>query len=605
MLRLHDQRFPEAGGIDAQSVTNFLGKHSLTQTEVLVREAVQNSWDARTGNQIAFKVEERDLSPEQTRYVLSVLLGERPRRGRVVELEKEAPNGRLRVLVVADEGTRGLGGPIRADVALDGERGDFVDFVRNIGRSETKGLDGGTYGLGKGVFFQASKVGVCLIYTQTRYQGSVQSRFIAMSMGDRDYSVAGKRFTGRNWWGFPTESGDLVDPVTGQQAWEIANTLGMPILGWEQTGTTIMILAPQLSAETRAADLRGALRDAFLKWTWPRLQPDHNPPIKVTIRGLDGQEESVLASHDEDLNAFRAAYRLADDPNAREHAMDRRRTIESGKHRLGTLAVRIVPAAEEEAADDDMANHIALLRDPRQVVKYLSVPRLPDGSRVQGVFIADPEQDKLFAMSEPATHDDWVPSKTQGAKGSRNYVRITLTKIVQRIKDLGFELRPPEAAAPSTPGATRLSGMLGDFVTGFSGSGAEKQRPKASKSSKGGTPAKRLRVAYPADPELALDDGRLVTRVPFEIAAAPSTTGDAVVEVTATVVTDGGGAEGEPPTGAELPSLLWWDLDGRRVNDPSLSFDPVRGLRGTAVVSQPQDTEIKVEVRVKEATDAG
>lgn len=604
MLTLHDQQFPKAGGIDAQSVTNFLGKHSLTQTEVLVRESVQNSWDARVGEQIDFRVEERDLSPEQTRFVLEEILGERPAHGRVRELERHVLNGRLRALTIADEGTKGLGGPIRADVATQGQRSDFVDFVRNIGRSEAKGLEGGTYGLGKGVFFQASSVGVCLIYTQAQFMGQVESRFIAMSMGDSDYEINGKRYTGRNWWGLATDSGDLVDPVVGPAAWEIANRVGMQVPGWQVTGTSIMVLAPELSGDSRAVDLRATVRDAFLKWTWPRLQPDHNPPIRVTIRGLDGVDEQVLASAEDDLHAFRAAYRLADDADAREQALDRRWTIQSGKQKLGVLAIRILPSTED-VGEEDMANHVALLREPRQVVKYLAVPRLLDGSRVQGVFLADVSQNELFAHSEPATHDDWVPSKTQGAKGTRNYVRITLDHIAKRIRELGMELRPPEADAPSTPGATRLSGMLGDLVAGFSGTGAEKQTPKPSTGRKGGGGGRggRPRVAYPADPELQLIGGRLTCRVPFLVGPV-STSGAFYVAAAATVLTEGGGAEGEPPTGADMPEFVGWEVDGRTFGDPHLDFDPSRGLEGAAVFVQPRSTEIKVEVVVKEAADA-
>lgn len=602
MLRLHDQRFPEAGGIDAQSVTNFLGKHRLSQTEVLVREAVQNSWDARVSEQIRFRVEERYLSPEQTEFVLKDLVGERPAHGRVRDLESYVQDGRLRVLVVADEGTRGLGGPIRADIATQ-ERSDFVDFVRNIGRSEAKGLEGGTYGLGKGVFFQASHVGVCLIYTQARHEGVVQSRFIAMSMGDVDYIVDEKRYTGRNWWGVPTGSTELVDPVLGADAWNIADRLGMPVPGWERTGTSIMILAPQMDPNSRAKDLRDSIREALLKWTWPRLQPDAQAPIRVVIAGLDGQEEEVLASSEPDLSAFRAAYRLADDPNAPEQAIERKWPIISGRQQLGVLAVRIIPSVEEPGSED-MANHIALLRKPRQVVRYLAVPRMPDGSRVQGVFLADESQDELFAQSEPATHDDWVPSQTQGAKGSRNYVRITLDHIKKCIVSLGLELRPPEPDTPSTPGATRLSGMLGDLVAGFSGTGAEKHPPKPSQPRKPSGSAGRPRVTYRGAPELMLEDGHIVCRAPFEVSSS-TLSGRFHVETTSAVVTDGGGSEGEPPVGAELPEFLRWEVDDQYFFDPVLELDPAAGLTGFALFRQPRDTEIKVEVLVREAADAG
>ena len=55
------------GGINGQGVLRQLGRPAMDMAELLVREAIQNSWDARCprSTSIEFRVHGRQLSPEQ------------------------------------------------------------------------------------------------------------------------------------------------------------------------------------------------------------------------------------------------------------------------------------------------------------------------------------------------------------------------------------------------------------------------------------------------------------------------------------------------------------------------------------------------------------
>ena len=159
-----------------------------------VRESVQNSLDARAG---------RD--PVTVRFTISgpggavsaehadrYLTGLRPHFEAVVrsesakvgsdsdrrrELEHRAAlfNGSLPFLVVEDFGTTGLHGDIRAnDIRAEGN--DFWGFFRSIGISPKDDDAGGSWGLGKWVFPDASKLNAFI--GVTRRAG--EERFLLM-----------------------------------------------------------------------------------------------------------------------------------------------------------------------------------------------------------------------------------------------------------------------------------------------------------------------------------------------------------------------------------------------------------------------------------------
>jgi hypothetical protein len=124
--------------------------------DALVREAIQNSLDARRGN-----------SKVNVRFRLATgghaLPSERARRYlERLEPHIELPHSHaMPFLVVEDSGTRGLVGDPGEDPELDdarGARNDFYYFWRNVGRSGKGELDRGRWGLGKAVFPVSSRI---------------------------------------------------------------------------------------------------------------------------------------------------------------------------------------------------------------------------------------------------------------------------------------------------------------------------------------------------------------------------------------------------------------------------------------------------------------
>ncbi len=239
-----------------------------------------------------------------------------------------------------------------------------------------------------------------------------------------------------------------------------------------ETGTSIMVLGPAASrVEETVYDVVGQIADAALWWAWPHMVPDATTGL-TTIDFSFSQDGVRLmppdpGNHDV-LRHYVDAYRRADElvadrklPEGWPWTDKRLRSGHGGKNRLGVLFYRrllpqevVQPAEFEPAA----SHHVALMRAPRMIVKYLEAPRDARGLGTAGVFIAEPSLNGEFALSEPVAHDDWVPANIGREKFQRNNVK-------QALEALRRELRPSTTdGVPSGEGSR--SGASSRSLTG-------------------------------------------------------------------------------------------------------------------------------------------
>ncbi|MEM9056797.1 MAG: hypothetical protein AAGD86_04930 [Pseudomonadota bacterium] len=132
--------------------------------DALVREAVQNSLDARRDGatvRVRFAFHRAADDADRQRYLAGLSPHLNANRAGLTALP--TPDEPLSWVVVEDFGTRGLQGDFRqcedAAVADDGAmRNDFFFFWRNVGRSRKHASELGRWGLGKTVFQAASRI---------------------------------------------------------------------------------------------------------------------------------------------------------------------------------------------------------------------------------------------------------------------------------------------------------------------------------------------------------------------------------------------------------------------------------------------------------------
>lgn len=506
MIRL--DRFSEpynaTGGLAAVGVLNQLGRPDIEPLEVLVREAIQNCWDAKRHDVSRIRVEIgwSTLDPQQIKILRDrVLVDPPPNLG----LGALMCNG-LQTLYVADFGTQGLGGPSRAD--RPGEPRDFVDFVRNIGQPPDKDFGGGSFGYGKAAFYIASKAHTIIVDTLCALpDGTFERRLLGCALGD-NFDVDGAPYTGRHWWGRVVDG--IPEPLTGADADAVAAELGLPAReGREGMGTTVLVVAPGIGLE--AADGSDCsldfIADAVVWNFWPRMidtpggakrsiefrlvkdgvavrlpNPRTHPRLRGFVEAMDRMHQEELGVEDEfvldrAIKCLRPVHTLG------------RLTVQKGAIASADLPDRPVPRGASITAGS--VHHVALMRTPEIVVKYLPGPP-PVGGKIgySGVFKCSLDVDNAFKAAEPPTHDDWVHRFVHDAQ-QRSFVKIALERIVGVCRlAAGYEV--------SIQALNDVDGIpLGEFADALASLMASSEGPGARRQAKksGKLPRRRRRKA--------------------------------------------------------------------------------------------------------------
>jgi hypothetical protein len=647
--RWFSQPYPPEGASAAEGIRNQLGRPELDLLTILVRESAQNSWDARIANSpdpVDFRIDMWTVGPAHAGAWRELLLNGAPMSVEHFPLRETLKRRPARVLAVSDRGTRGLGGPTRADDAVGSER-DFVSFIRNIGEPRDTALGGGTYGFGKGIFYLLSGSGTVLVHSRCRTpQGGYETRLIGCTLWKSYVAQEGdseRRYTGRHWWG--DTSGDVVEPLVGLSAETAAQQLGLRGFGPQETGTTVVVIDPNLDElePTAAADY---LAETVVWHLWPKMiSVGGKGPAMCFSVTCDGVEHPVPdPRYTRPLNMFVDAHETMMGPDGVDLACFKPR-----QHlgRLG-LVKRIMPPLEATRASrmldiEDLVHHVCLMRPAELVVTYHPGPKPPSVNQgYAGVFRADEAMDDVYAKAEPPTHDAWHPQSLDRPEST--FVRTTFQRIGEALNDLlslSGSARSGASNVALGAASSFFSGLVGGAwgiggATAYSkpGSTATRARREESarrsagraaangtSSSRGeglsvggtadsgahgesygpgygetGTVRRRPRVQYVGEPyyedrgddELLVQDFRLPVDGPQRVRI------DLAVTLPGT-----GGRETDPPIGASMPVLVGWEDDDGRLH--TVDECVIEGGERTwrALVRPAPDTMTEIGIKVE------
>jgi hypothetical protein len=637
------QRFSEAysptGGLAAEGVLNQLGRPDVEPLEVLVREAVQNCWDARRPSVLGIRVEigRRHLAPAQVNAIRDELL-------------VDPPPG----LPLGDQLVPGMQIMYFA-----------VDFVRNIGQPPDKDLGGGSFGYGKAAFYIASKARTILLDTLCRSpDGELERRFIGCGLGE-SFDQAGRPHTGRHWWGKLVDG--VPEPIVGADAEAAARVLGLPDReDSRDLGTTVVIVAPGVTPESEDGDdpTMPFVAEAVVWNFWPRMidtpggvartmsfhltddgtrlrlpNPRTHPRLRGFVEAMDrlreepqGDDDFVLDRSVDCLRPIRTLGRLV---------------LQKGVIAPVTLPDRAVPQGARVTADS--VHHVALMRNVELVVKYLpgAVP-VTGRNGYSGVFRCAVDVDDAFRASEPPTHDDWTYRAVPHGH-DRTYVKVALERIADACREAagyqssigaldgndgiplgefadalavlmpGFDgpgARRRTAAGRtavrrprSAPGRSTLEAGVADVWvdgTGEANSGRSDEQASASAGEsitdrpEAGTeprPPRLPQVRPRGEPSPVIaSDGSAVVRYPFELRGHGNRLRlKGTVEV---MTNDGAQVESEAPRGYTPPAIrAWIDPAGKEHRASDLLFGP-EGVDGEWWVEVPIQDEAMIRVDI-------
>jgi len=299
--------------------------------DLLVREAIQNSADASMDGGFV------DIDFEYKKFDCSKLKG----------ILDDSALKRLKILnddnwtgvalEVRDKGTKGLGGPpclSKVPRLKDGhfsqnELGNFIRLTQCIGQAQTNEGAGGSFGVGKTVFYRVSMAPVLFYSRFKRLDGKFGERLIFCFFEDQTLKNASLLLndTGFAWWcDDVTNEDDALPTEDPAKIHKILSRLGVKPFTGKETGTSIFLpmlrqggLPPLPMCESSASDVRFPdwlsskdnvekhaeyTRVAVQRWYAPRLgneRYDKGPILRVRVNGRPVRHTLPLFSLMRDL----------------------------------------------------------------------------------------------------------------------------------------------------------------------------------------------------------------------------------------------------------------------------------------------------------------
>lgn len=620
-LILHSERFRPEGGAAGQGIMRALGRPRLDQLSVLVRESVQNSWDARldpkNNSIIEFSAFLEGVTRDQLECLKKIVFNEKPAKHPI----REHLSGGLKRLILQDRGTLGLNGPVFVERPPRPED-RFVNFCRMFGRASEGALGGGTYGYGKAVYYGASQAASIIVHTRSRAGGNYKERLIGMSLWKTNPDSLD---TGRYWWGAAKGA-----PIENNAAAKLAAALGFRPFNDNETGTSIMIIAPKFeSAISAPEDAARCIAESMAIWFWPRMLgcADDLGHIKFAVSS-DGKPVAVPdPKRHSPFNLYAAALdslvrRARKNKEVQPPSLVRAIRIERPAARLGWLSLSLAPRhvredmaickleghafadqVDQRGAHMPHAHHVALLRGPGQVIKYMPCRAYPDeGMEYAGLFLVDGEADnhddndainEAFAKSEPPSHDDWTPDDLE-EDWHRRYVRVALREIKNVSDEFADAGKPIVADADQEPlGA--ISAQLGELMSAPGPGASSETRGGGVGGGIGGGGANGVKLQITGDGILEMLEGSVVFALPFRV-LSPSA--GATIEAFPKVLVAGGGTESEAPTGDDEPEVIGWRRpNGNIVRTSKLRLKKADDSDWHAIVRVPTDAMVGVTLQ--------
>lgn len=606
-LDIFCERYSPHGNISGEGLSRILGTPTMNPLSVLVRETVQNSWDARLeGSRPRVSIRLRRLTSEQHQALRETVFASVPteseHHGRLRSC-LDAIEG-VRVLEISDFGTSGLGGPSRAGVVSSSdEPTDFADFMRNIGSARDKALGGGTYGYGKSSLYRASGCSTIIVHTRSLDDGLPVERLMACQLAPQYTIKTGAdigHYTGRHWWGKLAKDG-VIEPLDGIDASDVARSVGMPYRGADATGTTTLVLDPAMDGKSDKEVIK-LFEQAILFNFWPKL-----------ARGIDSQQEMEFELFLDDeqihirdpvavppLQLFIEAY--AEVKKAGNEAI----TVKCGrpKQDLGLASMKRGLRGErsgrclDQGAQEiwEQSHHIALMRPAELIVRYLPGPRIEaDALEYGGVFIAATEVEQSFAKSEPPAHDDWVVDGLD--RRDATFVRVALRELRREMEDfVGYRQQPVGGNGERIPVgllADRLGGLIVDGPGGRRVSGVRHAKKKGPKGDGPKRPPKPWRLSPPLQVDLELVVGSPAAIFEFTVSClaevSPMLVGEPFVLIE-------GGAATKSASGI-TPVVLRWQFLAETVLGRECRLPP--GYQGNVRVAVFMPERCAVDLKVR------
>lgn len=287
------------------SLLRLIQNNKTPVLDLLVRESVQNSLDAHKADAKSVTVE--FLTGNFSSQKLGCELD-----GIASSLAKRFPEDKCNYLAVCDSNTVGLTGEMDVQNVKDNKYGNLLKLVYEICKPQEAEGAGGSWGLGKTVYFRIG-IGLVIYYSRISEGNGRYSSRLAASFVEDETSInamipeyKGMTRRGIAWWGESVRENTTV-PITDEAYINrFLEIFGISPYTGDKTGTVIII--PYINRDTLLANnridytdvldehfspywyssLENYLRISVQRWYAPRLCNPHYPYgafLRVLVNG--------------------------------------------------------------------------------------------------------------------------------------------------------------------------------------------------------------------------------------------------------------------------------------------------------------------------------
>lgn len=438
------ERMSESGS----SLLRLIQNNDTCRLDLLVRESVQNCLDAGDGTHDSVRVD-FDICEFETSQVAGYF--EKISRNLISRYP-----GKQLCIAIRDTNTVGLTGPVRYTDIKNGKFGNLLKLVYEISKPQDQSGSGGSWGLGKTVYFRIG-MGLVLYYSRIKKDGlfgGFESRLSVALVEDETKEncllpQSGNLQRGIAWWGSSdpkNKAGKHTIPVTKEREIEkILSGFHIKPYSGSETGTTIIIpfinerelmdeTVPSLiDAENEyktpfwcKQGIDEYLKIAFQRWYAPRLNNKKykGQYLDVYINGehlTSGKMAPVFRLVQSLYNSTPGEEQEFDGKKVVSKAIELRSTFVKGNSKAGFINYLKVTAQEmkmlepdnypnpyyyiNKLSSDTMYNDPIILytRKPGMIVSYAttgdwtdSIPKAAIGEYIVGLFVANSDN-KLTA----------------------------------------------------------------------------------------------------------------------------------------------------------------------------------------------------------------
>ncbi|GIP42371.1 hypothetical protein J45TS6_08300 [Paenibacillus sp. J45TS6] len=297
------------------SLLRLIQNNDMPLLDLLVRESIQNSLDASVSHNnkpvnISFRINEFEAA--KLNHELE---------GAESALNRRFPEKMYSLLEIRDSGTTGLTGPLNYKDIEDDNFGNLLKLIYEISIPQHKEGAGGSWGLGKTVYF---RIGIGLVFYYTRIlndDGSYASRLAACLVeNEKNHdsilgSIEEKPKRGIAWWGDEASPSTTIPITNEEEIRKILSIFDTEPYSEDETGTSIII--PYINQETLlngifpsdtgkdglnnrpwwTKSVEEYIRVAVQRWYAPRLSNDkyeYGKWMRVFVNQEEIKRESML-----------------------------------------------------------------------------------------------------------------------------------------------------------------------------------------------------------------------------------------------------------------------------------------------------------------------